>query len=93
MATLPREVKQIMVFWFASCRQQIIEQYPDLFNAPGSGSPSKYGWAATLMAMAGNITQLDTVSAQPAEDALTYLDYLNEQAKKAEIDAQIKKAL
>jgi hypothetical protein len=91
MATLPREVKQIMVFWFAGCRQQIIEQYPDLFNSPGSGKPSKYGWAATLMAMAGSLTELDNVSAQPADDALTYLDYLNEQAKQRELEAQMKK--
>lgn len=91
IATLPREVKQLLAFWFASCRQQIIDQYPDLFDTSGKGQPSKYGWASTLMALAGNLSDLDTVSQQPAEDALTYLDYLNEQAKQAKIDAEMAK--
>lgn len=86
MEKLPKEVKQLIVFWFASCRQHIIGLFPDLFDSKTSGSQgSKYGWAGTLMAMAGSLTQLDQVSSTPAEDALTYLDYLNEQARKAEI--------
>lgn len=87
IARLPKEVKQISLFWFACCRQQIIESFPDLFSQSHGGSPSKYGWGATLMALAGGLPDMDVVSNQPAEDALAYLDYLNEQAQKAKIDA------
>jgi hypothetical protein len=87
MATLPERTKQLMVFWFASCRQTIINQYPDLFNAQ-NGEGSKYGWGSVLMAMADGIQYLDAVSVQPASDALTYLDYLNEQAMKREKEAK-----
>lgn len=83
MATLPMATKQLLVFWFASCRQSIIQQYPDLFTG-GETNPTKYGWGAVLMAMAGGLQYLDTVSEQPATDALTYLDYLNEQAREQE---------
>ena len=83
MATLTPRVKQLLLFWFASCRQSIIEQYPDLFTSQG-GQGSKYGWGALLMAMAGGLQHMDAVSAQPAMDALTYLDYLNEQARQRE---------
>lgn len=89
---LQKEVKQLLLFWFACCRQEIINSFPDLFSQDSSRStPSKYGWGATLMAMAGGLPQIDAVSAQPAEDALAYLDYLNEQAKKAEMDAAFQK--
>lgn len=84
MATLDERVKQLIVFWFASCRQAIIQQYPDLFSG-GGGQGSKYGWGALLMAMAGGLHQMDAVSAQPASDALAYLDYLNEQAKQQKL--------
>lgn len=81
MAKLPLPVKQLLVFWFASCRQEIINSYPDLFTGH-DGAGSKYGWAGTLMAMAESLPNLDKVSNTPADDALTYLDYLNEQALK-----------
>ena len=85
MAQLPMPVRQMLLFWFASCRQQIITSFPDLFTAPsGTKQPNKYGWGSMLMAMANNLSELDTVSATLAEDALTYLDHLNEQAKRRE---------
>ncbi|MEL6968641.1 MAG: hypothetical protein AAFO02_00620 [Bacteroidota bacterium] len=80
MTTLAPQVKQLLVFWFASCRQAIIDDYPDLFTGQG-GQSSKYGWGGLLMAMAGGLHQMDSVSSQPAGDALTYLDYLQEQVR------------
>lgn len=81
MATLPLKTKQLLVFWFASCRQHIIDTYPALFDseATGGGSKNAHGWGGVLMALAGELHHIDAVSAQPAHTALTYLDYVNDQ--------------
>jgi len=91
MAHLPMPVRQLLLFWFASCRQSIIERFPELFTPADSqqAGGSKYGWGATLMALAESLTNLDKVSSQPATDALVYLDYVNEQARQRERERQL----
>lgn len=86
MATLPTNVKQLILFWFASCRQQIIAQYPDVFTS-GDAKRRKgrdFGWGGLLMALAGGLQNLDAISRQPHDNALTYLSYLEDQRQQAE---------
>lgn len=85
MAKLPPLAKQLILFWFASCRQQIVENNPDIFTAP---SPDKvgpdFGWGGVLLSLADGLTHLDQVSQQPYQNGLLYLRYLEHQRREQE---------
>lgn len=82
---LPKSVKQLLVFWFTSCRQAIIRRYPNIFTTPKGDTTmgNNYGYAALLLNLAGGIIHLDTVSDQNFHNAFTHLSYLEDQRKLA----------
>lgn len=90
MATLPKPVKRLLIFWFASCRRQILSSFPNLFT-PAADAPAgervgnDYGWGGLLLSLAGGLVHLDEVSQQSYGTALTYLSYLEDQRKLREI--------
>lgn len=96
MATLPKPVQRLLVFWFASCRRQILSSFPNLFSqAPadqaGERVGNDYGWGGLLLSLAGGLVHLDEVSQQPYATALTYLSYLEDQRKLQELRSSRKK--
>lgn len=81
---IPTLTMQLMLFWFASCRQEIINNYPAIFKASGEDSePDAFGWGAVLLNLADGIVHLDDVADRKYSDALTYLSYMEAQRKKA----------
>lgn len=84
MARLDSLVKQVMLFWVASCRQAIIEQFPVLFSSPTAERPDPFGWGGVLMVLAGGLENLDSVSQQSYSNALVYLSYLEDQRRRQE---------
>jgi len=84
MAILPKSTKQLLTFWFASCRQAIIEEHSELFSAPSRKEANTFGWGGVLMALAGKLQDIDAIAAQSADNALTYLTYLEAQRKELE---------
>lgn len=88
-AALPIQARQLLLFWFASCRQQIINSYGNVFkqSAGEELGGNQYGWGGTLLSLADGIVNLDTVSAQNAHNALTYMSYLEDQRKKQKLKA------
>ena len=85
MATLTPAVKQMIVFWFACCRHQIIENHRDIFkegSAPRKGRD--FGWGGILLSLADGLVNLDKVSAQPWQNGLMYMRYLEDQRKQME---------
>ena len=72
---LPEDVKRLILFWFASCRQEIAERYPKVFKRAGNGGKQGvgYGWGGLLLTIAGGPTGLDSVSDQHHGNALTWL--------------------
>lgn len=79
---LPRPAKQLLIFWFASCRQQIIRDYPNVFTGGGEErSGNNYGWGGVLISLADGLVNLDAISRQKYSNALTYLSYLEDQRK------------
>lgn len=91
IASLPKETKQLILFWFASCRQSIIDSFPNIFDAPkemeiaGERMGNDYGWGGMLLALAGGIVHLAQVNQEPYENGLIYLSYLEDQRKAAEM--------
>lgn len=86
---LPPLVKAITLFWFASCRQAIVNSYPNIFVAPEkqdkSTSQNDYGWGGVLMGLADGVVHLDAVSKQNYKNAFARLSYLEDQRKLAEL--------
>lgn len=92
MATLPAATRHLIVFWFASCRQAIIEAFPNIFSEAnaekyGERVGNDYSWAGMLLALAGGIVHLAQVSQEPYQNGLVYLSYLEDQRKLAEMRA------
>ena len=70
------DVKRVILFWFASCRQMIIDRYPSVFarrSKMNESDNAQYGWAGVLMGLAGGVAHLDAVSDQHHSNALTWL--------------------
>jgi hypothetical protein len=88
---LPLDVKRLLMFWFASCREGIIQSYPNIFNKPGEMEiggervGNDYGWGGMLLALADGIVHLEQVSLQPYQNGLIYLSYLEDERKKTEM--------
>lgn len=72
-ATLPPLVKRLILFWFASCRQQIVERYGKVFKPSSGDSKPGYGWGGVLLAIAGGPTGLESIADQHYSNALTWL--------------------
>ena len=95
---IPDTIKQLLTFWFASCRQHIIASYENIFSAPGDGikgekTGNDYGWGGVLMSLAGGLESIDKIAGQPYQNALTYLSFLEDQRKLAEMKIQKEKGL
>jgi len=91
MASLPEATKQLILFWFASCRQNIINSFPNIFTTPddqyGDRVGNDYSWGGMLLSLAGGIVHLEQVSREPYQNGLIYLSYLEDQRKAAEMKA------
>jgi len=85
VATLPQLTRQLILFWFASCRQQIINKYPNIFEPENTATErvgNDYGWGGLILSLADGIVNLDQVSERPYQDAFVYLSYLEDQRKR-----------
>lgn len=91
MQRLGPTVKQLMLFWFASCRAKIISDYSALFSqaAGDQSNDPGFGWGGVLMAMAKDVTSINDVAAQAYSDVLTYLLYMDHQRKQAELERKM----
>lgn len=92
---LPAITKQLILFWFASCRHAIIAAYPNLFDTTGNKAEkvgNDYGWGGLLISLAGGLADLNTIGQQSWQNAFTYLSYLEDQRKTAEMRAAAAKA-
>ena len=85
IAALPDIVKQLILFWFASCRAKIVEAHPDIFTSSDEGdSGPNFGWGGVLLSLSGGLVHLNEVSQQPYQNGLLYLRYLEAQRKEQE---------
>lgn len=83
--TLPPLVQRVVVFWFASCRQQIADSYPKVFKAGGERGKS-YGWGGVLLSVAENgaLGTLGEVSDQHYSNVLTFLEMKANEAEECQ---------
>lgn len=91
IATLEPLVKKVLVFWFACCRQDIVSRYENLFSQDKRKDVERvgndYGWGAMLIQLAGGLANLNAIGQQSWQNAFTYLSYLEDQRKLAEMRA------
>jgi hypothetical protein len=94
---LPTLAKRLIVFWFASCRDTIIKQWPTVFKrSGGKEGGSGGGWGDLLLSLAetGVFGALDQTADQHYANALRLLTMREDQAKQAEqkaLKAKLKK--
>lgn len=70
----PKQVKEILFFWLASCRHQIILEYEDLFGGAPSDGPD-VGWGGLLLSLADSAkaSDLDDVATNNYVNVFRYL--------------------
>lgn len=92
VAKMPLQVRRLIIFWFASCRQQIVERYSKVFRKNGNAGESQpgYGWGGVMLAIAGGPTGLDAIADQHYSNALTWLSMKEDEREAAE--QQLKEA-
>ena len=84
---LPKAVKNLILFWFASCRQSIVDNYPKVFTSDKKKSSGPdYGWGGLMMTLADGLIHLDQIAKQPYANALTYISYLEDQREQKEME-------
>lgn len=81
--TLPNTVKRVLLFWFAGCRQQIVDAYPKVFHKNSNGGKNEYGWGGVLLSVAesGPMGALGEVSDQHYSNVLTYISMKADEAE------------
>lgn len=83
--TMPALVRRLILFWFASCRQQIVERYPKVFQreAHADGGVG-YGWGGVLLALAGGPVGLEAIADQHHGNGLTWLSMKEDERREQE---------
>lgn len=82
----PVIAKQLLLFWFASCRQAIINNYPRVFiSSKGDSQQESTDWAAILLSLAGGVVHVETVAKQNHHNALKYLDLLEKEREERKL--------
>jgi len=87
---MPELAKQLILFWVASCRQAIIDDYPNIFTAPedqpeGERVGNDYRWGGVIMSLANDVTQIDQVANSRWENTFVYLSFLEDRRKEEEM--------
>jgi hypothetical protein len=79
---LPHLVRQVMLFWVASCRQSILNEWPDIFAATeGEREGNDYAWGGLLLDLAGGVVQLEKVANTNYKNVFMYLSKLESERK------------
>lgn len=84
VSTIPALTRRVILFWFASCRQNIINKYPKVFSREGGEGGPSYGWGGVLLAMAGGPAGLDAIADQHYGNGLTWLSMKEDERREHE---------
>lgn len=88
IAKLPGMVKNIIFFWFLSCRMSIVERYPGIFREADGQERSgpDYGWWGVFRQVGGSVLDAERIAHLNHAELLTELSFLDAQRLKAEMD-------
>ena len=87
VASLPMLTRRVILFWFASCRQAIIDRHPKVFYR-ADGERSQYGWGGVMLAMADGPVGLEAIADQPYSNGLTWLSMKEDERRRMEAAAK-----
>jgi hypothetical protein len=83
--TTPLLVRRVILFWVASCRLKIVQQYPKVFKQGSEGSKGpNYGWGGVMLNLAGGPANLPDIADQNFHNSLVWLSMKDDEAKKME---------
>ncbi len=88
---LPTAVCQLMLFWFASCRQHIIESHPDIFKRSDNDTEElqRADYGALLLEMAGGVVHLNAVAKQNYANVFKYLSKLEQERRQRVLNQKL----
>lgn len=91
MRRLPTLVSQVILFWFASCRQRIINSFPNIFKEPDGvqAEGNDYSWAGVILNLADGVVHEEAVSNKNYGTALVYLSMLEDRRKEQEMKQKL----
>lgn len=86
IAKWPMSVKLAIVYWYDACRQELVQQYDEVFGSDGSGDVSKYGLASMMMSVAegGVLGDFSSVENHYVKTVLMQMDESIRKAKAQE---------
>lgn len=90
---LPPQIKNIIFFWFLSCRMSIISQFENVFKKKDERkrSGNDYGWWAVFRNLAGNLKDTEVLARMNYLDLLTELSFLEDERMKEEMRRDLAK--
>jgi hypothetical protein len=92
-ANVVDEVKQVILFWVLSCRDQIIRAYPVIFDPeysqPKMAGEKDFGWGGLLLGIAKGPVHLEAVANQPYQNVFIWLSMLEDERKMAMLNRRL----
>lgn len=84
---VPPMAKNLMLFWFLSCRMAIIEQWPVVFKKADAVREEKpdFGWWGVYMAIIDDPLRIDDFARKPYSDLFTTIAWYESKAAEAEL--------
>lgn len=89
---LPPAMAQLMLFYFASCRQHIIEQNPDIFKVPDNeekDGSQRADYGELLLEIAGGVVHIDAVAQQNYANVFADMNRLERRRKEQELNQKL----
>ena len=89
---LPTGMVQLMLFYFASARQHIIDMHPDIFKAPAdenADDASKTDYGRLMLEMAGGVVNLDAVANQNYANVFADMSRLEQARQERELNRKL----
>lgn len=89
---LTRMTRNIILFWFLSCRMQIVNTWPIIFQKADEHrkEDNKFGWWGIYRSITGDVLKVDDLAKKPYTDLFVELAYLETQRIQREMDAALK---
>lgn len=87
IAMLSVAVKNAILFWFLSCRMEIVKSYPAIFKPADQRQRqgADFGWWGIFRQVAGNLADTERIAHLPWQEVLAELAFLEDERMREEM--------